>query len=52
MWYVEIVEIATDRVVKRMGPLSEPKAERVERGALINLDRDRFYVRTVEEEGS
>lgn len=48
--YVEIVEYATNAVVKRMGPMSERKAEKVERGAEINLNHERFYVRTVSDE--
>lgn len=51
-YYVEIVNVATSEVVKRMGPMSERKAERVERGALINLNRDEYFVRTVPEAGA
>lgn len=46
--YVEIVEYVTDRVEKRMGPMSDRKAERVDNGANINLDHERFYTRIVE----
>lgn len=46
-YYVEIVNIKTDEVVKQMGPMPYRKAERVERGALINLNRDDYFVRTV-----
>ena len=45
--YVEIVEIATDKVIKRMGPMSEKKAERIENGASINLNREEYFVRIV-----
>ena len=48
-WFVEIVETATDKVIKRMGPMSEVKAERVESGASINLDHDNFFTRMVKE---
>jgi hypothetical protein len=48
-WFVEIVDSETDKVVKRMGPMSERKAEKVERGAEINLDHEHFFVRVVGE---
>lgn len=44
--YVEVVETQTEKVVKRLGPMSERKAEKVERGLEINLNHQRFYVRT------
>lgn len=50
--YVEIVETKTDRVERRMGPMSERQAERVERGAEINLNHERFYVRVIDAEES
>ena len=50
-WYVEIVERSTDfapeRIEKRMGPKPHRLAEKLARGAEINLDHDRFYVRVV-----
>ena len=49
-YYVEIVEDATEEVVKRMGPMTKHKAEKVEDGAGINLNWDRFSTRIVEEE--
>lgn len=52
-YYVEIVEFNAypdeDRVVKRMGPFSERKADRVDGGVKINLNHDDFYTRIVEE---
>ena len=45
--YVEIFEIATGEVSSRMGPMSRWKAEKVERGALINMS-ERYCVRTVD----
>lgn len=47
MFFVEIVDRQTDEVVSRMGPMPERKAERVEDGVSINLNRDRFYTRIV-----
>jgi hypothetical protein len=46
--YVEIVETASGEILERMGPMEEAKADRVERGALINMDRDNFHTRQVE----
>ena len=45
--YVEIVNHETGEVVKRMGPLSPQQADKVERGAEINLNHERFFVRQV-----
>jgi hypothetical protein len=51
--YVEIVPIRPSGRIQddpgylRLGPMSEGRAERVLRGALINLDRDRYFVRSV-----
>jgi hypothetical protein len=45
---VEIVERGTDKVVKRIPCASERAAEKVERGANINLNHDGFYTRIVE----
>ena len=49
-YYVEIVKSGDegDEVVKRMGPMNERKAERVERGANINLDHEHYYTRVVD----
>lgn len=47
-WYVEIVDIETEEVVNRMGPFSERKAEKVEDGANINLNHERYYTRVVQ----
>lgn len=45
--YVEIVAHADEHVVKRMGPLAQSAAEKVDRGANINLNHERFYTRIV-----
>ena len=49
-WYVEIVDGQTGKIETHMGPMSESKADRVERGALINLNTDRYYVRSYSED--
>jgi hypothetical protein len=48
MLYVEIVNTKTDEVVKRMGPMSERKAEKVESGASINLNHEEYHTRIVQ----
>ena len=45
--YVEIVQYADDVVVKRMGPMPKSQANKVERGAEINLNHEQFFVRQV-----
>jgi hypothetical protein len=47
MVFVEIVEKKTEKVVKRMGPMSERQAAKVVAGASINLNHDEFLVRVV-----
>lgn len=49
-WYVEIVPYGrefpeTDPGFKRMGPMFKREAERVDSGANINLNHDRYYTR-------
>ncbi len=44
--FVEIVETATGKVEKCMGPMSEGKAAACERGIMRNLDAERFFVRS------
>ena len=44
--YVEIVGY-DERIEKRMGPMSAWQAEKVERGAEINLNHEKFYIRQV-----
>lgn len=43
--YVEIVETKTGKVERRMGPMSENKADKVEMGVLMRINED-FFVRT------
>lgn len=45
--YVEIVDKMTNRVVKRMGPMSEQKANSVMAGASFNLNHDKYLIRIV-----
>lgn len=42
-WYIEIRRSSDDGVVKRMGPMSEHKADRVFGGVNINLDHENYY---------
>lgn len=48
--YVEIVELESGKVNKRMGPMGRRKASKVQGGANINLNHERFYTRIVNEE--
>lgn len=47
VWKVEIVETETDAVVRSMSYASEHLADKAERGALRNLNTEKFYTRTV-----
>ena len=48
MFKIEIVNKSTDEVVETMTAKSRRGADRIEDGVLINLDHDRFFVRTTE----
>lgn len=45
-FYVEIVNEDGD-VIKRLGPMAERKADKVDDGLNINLDHDFYYTRIV-----
>ena len=48
-YYVEIVKYGEpEEVVKRMGPMYERKAEKVDDGVNINLNHNEYYTRIVE----
>lgn len=47
MFYVEIVKASSGEVVKRMGPMSERQADKVESGASINLNHKEYFTRIV-----
>lgn len=49
-YFVEIVSFADSTVEKRIGPLSERAADRVEAGASINLNHDLYFTQIVPEE--
>lgn len=49
MVFVEIVRRADGFVGSRMGPMSERRADTVERGALRNMDTVNWYTRQVED---
>jgi len=50
-FYVDVVASKEDKVVKRMGPMAERKAEKVDRGLNINLNHNDYYtmIRTQKE---
>jgi len=43
-WVVQVIEKSTGNVVKSLGPHESKKADRIEAGILVNLDRKKFYV--------
>jgi len=47
-WYVVIIQRDGDVEIKRMGPMSERKAEKAERGVNINLGHNRYYTDIIE----
>ena len=47
MRLVEVVRTDTGKVVKRLGPMSERKADRVEDGMALNLDHEHYFTRIV-----
>lgn len=49
-WYVYIVERATNKVVKRMGPTSLSTAWRIEDGVNINLNHEDYVIETSDRE--
>jgi len=50
-YYVEIVKYGEpEEVVKRMGPMPERQAGRVDDGANMNLNHEEYYTRIVEED--
>ncbi len=48
-FYVEIRKRVTDEVVKRLGPATEKSAERIQRGAEVNLNHDDYYTEIVDD---
>ena len=47
--YVEIWRFADGHVDSRMGPMTRRKAQRVQRGAMINMNHHEWGCRIVEE---
>lgn len=52
MFEILIREFNTSKVVRRLKASSEREAERIERGANINLDHKNFYTEIVSLEGN
>ncbi len=48
-FYVEVVNAKTNEFSRRIGPMSERKADRVESGVLINLNNEDYFTRILEE---
>lgn len=51
IYYVEIVEDETGKVVQSMGPMSKWRAGKVEDGVGINLNWDEYSTRIVDKDG-
>jgi len=49
-YYVEIVKYDNEEIIKRIGPMSKKKAERVDNGVNINLNHKDYYTKIVEED--
>lgn len=49
MVFVEVLENATGKIVKRLGPMPVRKAERIESGMDANLDHENYHVRIREQ---
>lgn len=43
--YVEVVAYRGEEVVKRLGPMSLSRAEKVERGMEINMNHEAYFTR-------
>ena len=48
--YVQIIESDSGTIVKEMGPHPVWKCEKIERGAEINLNHDKYHTEIVAEE--
>ena len=46
-WKIEVVEAATDKVVKTLMAGSEREANRIDDGLNINLNHESFFTRVV-----
>jgi hypothetical protein len=44
--FVEVVETESGTVVECLGPMTESKADRTERGIQINMNHERYFTRT------
>lgn len=44
--FIEVVETATGKVVDSLGPMSESRAERADRGLQHNMNHERYHSRT------
>lgn len=42
-FYVDVVSYEDGAVVKRLGPMAERKADKVDDGLNINLNHDKYY---------
>jgi len=45
-FYVDVIELSTNEIVRRMGPMSEVKSNKVAKDVMINLNFDKYWVKT------
>ena len=45
-FYVEVIELSTNEIVRRIGPVSEGKSNKVAKGVMRNLNFDKYWVKT------
>jgi len=50
-FYVVIIRYKNNKIVKKMGPMTEREADRVDFGASVNLNHEEFYTMTLKESG-
>lgn len=49
-YYVQLIEISTEKVIKEMGPHTERQAKKIESGADRNLNHQQFYTNIVQKD--
>lgn len=51
-YYVQLIEINTEKVIKEMGPHTKSQAEKIESGADRNLNHEKFCTKIVQKNGN
>lgn len=50
MFFVEVLDLKTEKVVNRLGPMPMSRAERVEGGLNLNLNHNSYFTRISKED--